>query len=414
MNSKINTALVIAIGLLSGCTSDDAFESVPVREIRATLDSFKVEESLTRTEYNISETSGFQTVWAQGDILGIYPIGGDQVSFPISDGIGTTSAKFDGGSWALRGTYKYAAYYPFSKDCYTIDQTAIPVSFTGQVQDGNNTTAHLADYDFMAAAGTQPSENGSVDLRFKHIGCFLRMQLTMPVAGTFTEVDIQTDGGSFTTTGTVNLAETAPALSSTATTNKLTLGLNNVKTTSANQAITLYMMVAPDNLSGSTLTFTVKDSNDKCYTKTAAGKNMLATYAYNYSLTLESTGTGGNTDGGGWDDSSATNDNENSVTYDQYVGWVHDENAITNDMFKTNSIAGTWTSSNTPSQSIDTDIWYFMICTTQSLKCVKNYFVTYLPENIKLGTKTLNGTIYDVYKIGPSMYTDAIMEIEIN
>lgn len=303
MKTSYKIAFFLSASLLAGCSSEDSLEEASVREIRATLNGFQLGESLTRTQYNISETKGFETVWAAGDILGIYPIGGDQVSFPISDGVGTTSAKFDGGSWALRGEYKYAAYYPFSTDFYTTDQTAIPVSFLGQVQNGNNTTSHLAAVDFMAAAGTQPSSNGSVTLSFNHVGCFLRMQFTMPKAGTFTSVTIATDGGNFTTEGTVNLAAATLALSATSTDTKLTLGLANVNTTTDNQTITLYMMVAPNDMSARTLTFTVQDNTGKSYTKTAAGKNMIATYAYNYSLTLETTGTGGSTGGGGWDDS---------------------------------------------------------------------------------------------------------------
>lgn len=289
MSTKWTSAIILTSGLLlTGCTSEETLQVETLREVSATLNGFKLGESMTRTSYNISEETGFQTVWAEGDVLGIYPIGGDQVSFPLSDGVGTTTAKFDGGSWALRGTYKYAAYYPFSTDCYTIDQTAIPVSYLGQVQTGNNSTAHLAAYDFMAAAGTQPSSNGSVDLQFNHVGCFLRMQLTMPNAGTYTSVSIQLiDGGSFTTQGTVNLAATTPALSATATSEKLTLGLNNVTTTEANQTIVLYMMVAPGNLSAHTLIFTVADSDGNNYIKTAAGKNMEATYAYDYSLSFE-------------------------------------------------------------------------------------------------------------------------------
>lgn len=301
---SILAASLVAGGLLTGCSSDDSLEIGNVREIRATLHGFQYEDGMTRTAYNISDAKGFETVWAAGDILGIYPIGGDQVSFPISDGVGTTSAKFDGGSWALRGEYKYAAYYPFSTDFYTTDQTAIPVSYLGQTQDGNNTTDHLAAVDFMAAAGTQPSASGSVDLAFKHVGCFLRMQFTMPKAGTFTSVTIATDGGSFTTEGTVNLAATTPAITATETDTKLTLGLTNVKTTADNQTITLYMMVAPNDMSARTLTFTVQDNAGKSYIKTAAGKNMIATYAYNYPLTLETTGTGGTTGGGGWGDDS--------------------------------------------------------------------------------------------------------------
>ncbi len=306
MKYKLTSFLISAL-FLAGCADDESFDMVQVREIRATLNGFKSEEAETRTAYNISETSGFQTLWAAGDVLGIYPIGGDQVTFPISDGVGTTTAKFDGGSWALRGTYKYAAYYPFSADCYSIDQTAIPVSFGGQTQNGNNSMSHLAAVDFMAAAGTQPSENGSVNLQFNHVGCFLRMQFTMPQAATFTEVSISATGATFTTQGTVNLAATTPSLTPTASSSKLLLKLKNISTTAANQTITLYMMVAPDDLLGKTLTFTVKDNKGNQYSKTAAGKKMVATYAYNYPFTLEVSGTGGSTSGGGWGESPDAN-----------------------------------------------------------------------------------------------------------
>ncbi len=307
MKIQLTSSLLFSALILFGCADDESYDMVQVREIRATLNGFKSEEAETRTAYNISETSGFQTLWAAGDVLGIYPIGGDQVTFPISDGVGTTTAKFDGGSWALRGTYKYAAYYPFSADCYSIDQTAIPVSFAGQTQTGNNSMSHLADVDFMAAAGTQPSANGSVNLQFNHVGCFLRMQFTMPEAATFTEVSITTSGATFTTQGTVNLAATTPSLTPTASSSKLLLKLRNISTTAANQTITLYMMVAPDDLLGKTLTFTVKDNKGNQYSKTAAGKKMVATYAYNYPFTFEVSGTGGSTSGGGWGESPDAN-----------------------------------------------------------------------------------------------------------
>lgn len=310
---KLSLPLIL-IGLQAiGCSSDESYFSTEnVREVRATLGQFQdgEQEIDTRTSYSISEQSGFQTLWANGDVLGIYPIGGDQVSFPISNGVGTTSAKFDGGSWALRGTYKYAAYYPFSTDFYTTDQRALPVDFTGQVQNGNNSTAHLAAVDFMAAPGTQPSSNGSVNLQFNHVGCFMRMQLTVPEVGTYTCLTISSDNVKFPIKGTVDLSAATPAFKSTETTSSLTLGLTNFTTTSKNAVATFYMMVAPGNYSSSNLTFTLTDTNSKEYEKTVVGKNMLATMAYNYAMTLEGTGTGGNTGPGEWGASNMHNGHE--------------------------------------------------------------------------------------------------------
>lgn len=310
---KLSLPLIL-IGLQAiGCSSDESyFSTETVREVRATLGQFQdgEQEIDTRTSYSISEQSGFQTLWANGDVLGIYPIGGDQVSFPISNGVGTTSAKFDGGSWALRGTYKYAAYYPFSTDFYTTDQRALPVDFTGQVQNGNNSTAHLAAVDFMAAPGTQPSSNGSVNLQFNHVGCFMRMQLTVPEVGTYTSLTISSDNVKFPIKGTVDLSAATPTFKSTETTSSLTLGLTNFTTTSKNAVATFYMMVAPGNYSSSNLTFTLTDTNSNEYKKTVTGKNMLATMAYNYAMTLEGTGTGGNTGPGEWGASNMHNGHE--------------------------------------------------------------------------------------------------------
>lgn len=290
---KFFLAPLLVVGVfLTSCSSDDPLEldneleneNGKVSEIRATLNDFLYEDGLTRTAYTISDANGFGTVWAARDVLDVYSIGGDRNYFIISEGEGTTSAKFIC-FLGLRGE-KFAAYYPFSMDYYTFKRTAIPVSYLEQTQDGNNTTSHLAAVDFMAAAGTKQSASGSVNMSFKHVGCLLRMQFTMPKAGTFTSVTIATDDGNFTTEGTVNLTDATPALSATSTDTELTLGLTNVQTTADNQTITLFMMVAPDNLSSRTLTFIVRDNAGKTYAKTDAGKNMIASYAYNYSLTF--------------------------------------------------------------------------------------------------------------------------------
>ena len=180
------TSLLSAGIAVSSCTSDDneLFGSKnEVKKIEALICDFEedADGSSTRTSYTYVSGTGYEAVWTEGDILGIYPLGGDQVSFPISKGAGSKTAFFDGGAWALRGTYKYAAYYPFSTDNYTIKETSIPVSYIGQEQKGNNTTAHLSAYDFMAAAATKPSSNGSVTLPFKHldlIGSTIEIKVT--------------------------------------------------------------------------------------------------------------------------------------------------------------------------------------------------------------------------------------------
>lgn len=259
-------------------------------------------EPQTRTSYTFG-ASGYEAVWATGDVLGIYPLGGDQVAFPISDGVGTTRAVFDGGAWALRGTYKYAAYYPFSQDNYTISETEIPVTYIGQIQSSNNATTHLAKYDYMAAAATQPSSDGSVILPFKHLGSYLTLPLTLPKAGTYTKLTLTSSSGEFITKGTVDLSAATPVITATETSPSISLNLDNIVLTAENLVLTANMLIAPVDLTGSTITITVTDSNgaiytnkEKAWTRSAA---FLANTTYKASRTLSGSGTGGEIEGGG-------------------------------------------------------------------------------------------------------------------
>ncbi len=240
----------------------------------------------TRTAYTMGSSLKFS--WSNGDTLGIYPIGGSQVDFPISAGEGSNSAMFDGGAWALRSSYTYAAYYPFTAKNFHINENAIPVDYFGQEQNGNGSLAHLGKYDFMAAAATSPNETGGVNLAMKHLGSFVRLQLTMPVADTYTSVTLSCDGEKFTTAATYDLTAATPALSPKSKASSYTIRLKNTSTTENKELLTVYAFVGPTNLSGSQLTITVAGTTNKTYVGTVDGKNMQARGGYNYALEFKS------------------------------------------------------------------------------------------------------------------------------
>lgn len=289
------------------CSSDENIGGTSaVKNISATLEPMTF-DGLTRTSHTVSDTQGFLSEWAEGDILGIYPVGGDQVAFPISAGAGTSTAKFDGGSWALRPAVKYSAYYPFSKDNYMISQTEIPVNYEGQSQNGNASTAHLGNYYYVAAAAAEPTSTGSVNLAMKHMGSLLNLILTMPVAASYSNVvvETETEGEFFPTTGTIDLTSAAPAITPKTYAHSIHLGLTNVSTAAANQTISLLMMMAPANMQDKDLLVTVTDTEGKTYQFKGAGKTYLAAKAYRLTLTEVIGGTGANLTPDGWDDSDA-------------------------------------------------------------------------------------------------------------
>lgn len=265
-----------------------------VSSITATSTDWLLETGQTRA-LSVSSAGSLTFSWATCDVLGIYPIGGDQVAFPISNGAGSATANFDGGSWALRSTYQYAAYYPFNTDNYTISQTEIPVSLIGQTQDGNNSLSTASPFDFQAAAATQPSANGSVNLSFKHLCCFMKLKLTMAKPGTYTHVKVTSDNTMFGTKAKFDLTATTPVLVATETSASVEMDLTNITTDFENELVTIYNLAVPMNLSGSNLTIEVTDDAGNKYTnqEVVAGKNMAAGYQYGYAATMGGSGTGG-------------------------------------------------------------------------------------------------------------------------
>ena len=294
------------IFMLSACTNEAGRAgSEYVNKITVSVEDFLPEIS-SRTAYTVDNT-GFHFQWIDGDALGIYPIGGDQVKFPISSGDGSATAAFDGGSWALRSTYQYAAYYPFSESNYTTAQTALPVSYTGQTQSGNGTTDHLSKYDYLASAATTPDDNGGVNLAMKHLGAFVRLQLTMPKADTFSSVVLESDGNKFVTAGTFNLQASTPAITSTATSSTYTVNLSNISTSAASEVITVYCMVAPADLSAANITVTVHGAEQTTYVATVTGKNFKAGSAYNFAITSFPSGTNASGEDASWEEEESSN-----------------------------------------------------------------------------------------------------------
>ncbi len=305
--NKLSLLAMFIMAMLFSCTNDNELTSSKseyVNSVRVTVEDFQPENA-SRTAYTVDGT-GFHFQWVDGDALGIYPVGGDQVKFPISAGDGANTAAFDGGAWKLRSEYQYAAYYPFSANNYTISEKSLPVSYTGQAQDGDGSTAHLGKYDYLACAATVPDANGGVDLTMKHLGAFVRLQLTMPKADTYSSVVLESDGAKFVTAGTFDLTAATPAITPTETSSTYTINLTNISTTEKDQVITVYTIVAPANLSTSNIKVSVHGTDKTTYVQTVPGKNFVARSAYNFAIDNFPSGTNASGEDVSWEEPATT------------------------------------------------------------------------------------------------------------
>lgn len=266
----------LSVLFLSACTSDLENVTEETGKIIFKAEDFKYANQ-TRTSFDITD-EGAKFTWSEKDTVGIFPDQGSQVYFSMAAGSGTNTASFDGGGWALRSSSTYAAYYPFKGDIY-LDKKAIPVSYVGQKQVGNNSTAHLGAYDYMAAVASTP-ENGNVDFNFKHLGCLVQLNIPLEDACTVTSIILQTEDKSFVTKGCLDLTSSA-GINNLKYSDVFNLSVEGMSFSEVNQKATVYFMMAPSDLTDKKVIVQIytKEENLPLYYN-FIGKNFKAGTAY--------------------------------------------------------------------------------------------------------------------------------------
>jgi len=281
-------ALILMLSM-GACSSEDCVSEelglnsdAEITEISAVIDELQYEGGSSRTAVTMGDFNNntIKLVWADQDTIGIYPTEGDQLSFPIVEGVGTTTCVFNGGGWALKTSSSYKAYTPFNRSYYYKKTDNLPVSMLGQKQVGNGNSSHLGRYDLQIANGNTPA-SGKITFDFKRQVCFIRMDLTAPVAATWKSITLESNAA-FTTKASLDLSSSTYVLTPTATSNSVTLDLENV-TTKSGEVITAYMAVLPIDLTGKTLDVILKDSDDNLYKKTAVIAHDYRNFKANYS-----------------------------------------------------------------------------------------------------------------------------------
>ena len=257
--------MILSLVILSGgCKEDDSFraDNPTVEKVSFTADDYKeIDEDTLPTRTSVRNNTEF--FWAQGDTVGIYPDTGAQVYFVMEDGAGASSAKFDGGGWALKQSAEYYIYYPFIGDIY-LNRHRIPVSYVGQKQTGLTGVDHIGAYDYMYTDATF-SESGNLNFNYHHLGCIIRPKLTLP-AGTYTKLAITAPSEVFVKSGWFDLQplENSVSVNGTKFSNQITIDLDGVSVDGSTTFL-VYVMSAPVNLKGTEITISVLNDQKKEY-----------------------------------------------------------------------------------------------------------------------------------------------------
>lgn len=153
------------------------------------------DSELTKSAVSVSDADKLSFTWSSDDVLGIVPLDGKtpQTSYKVTAG-GSTSATFDGGSWAVKKDSVYAAYLPYQEvnnNSVINSSKKVGISMLGQKQVGNGNTDHLGAYDVMYAKGTA-SGDGKVNFEMDRKISFIRILMNVP-AGTYESLQLWSD-----------------------------------------------------------------------------------------------------------------------------------------------------------------------------------------------------------------------------
>lgn len=278
--TRVYAAIAATALLLTTACNDE--QEMSGNDTLVTLAAGIGEQPSTRIDFTDSGTGGNVTlVWSSGDAFSLYRANGTSLSpatFTLESGDGTKNGIFQGDMPGGSGG-TYVAYYPASKySAAATDGEVTAPTVTGQTQEGNESTAHLAAFTFMKATASDLQSA----LSFNHQMTMLTFDFTMPATYAADEVP-----ASLTLTADANVFFTTTDNGSSATkTNTLTLTLSNVTIDSSSKKLKAYMMVTGGTtLNQNTLTFGVKTNKNE-YTYTTSPTSIAYNAGTRYTGTV--------------------------------------------------------------------------------------------------------------------------------
>lgn len=278
--------LYFAIGLsafsvfLAGCQKNQPVvetgrrDSGSIEKVSLILSPFEEDDMQSRTSYDFANR---QFLWSEGDAVGIVNEQGGHLKFLIKeDYYGSTKASFDGRGYALLPGVNYAGYSPFYPD-YDLDPTHLPISYKGQVQQGNDDQSHLGSHSYIAAIGSAP-ETGSLNFKFKNIGSPHRYNVPV-TPGDYTVFRLYVQEPKYILEGTINLMSpdeaSLIAIAPVELSNEISLDLTGTTVSEAG-ILSCWMMVPPADLSGDIIRMTLTKEDGTVLLAVAPGRDCPA------------------------------------------------------------------------------------------------------------------------------------------
>lgn len=239
------------------------------------------------TRAYIWDGTQMKAIWAETDSVGIFPENGDQLSYSMSGGAGSSSASFTGGSWSVKSTETYSSYYPFNRWNYFKKPSELVLDYTGQVQNGLDNADHITPYDYLVTPKTS-AVNGVLTFNYERIGFVMKLKLSVPTPGTYESLYLSASEKLFVTKANLDVTTETPTLTPLVTSTTHKIQLKNFTTTTANQQVLVFLMCYPINAQGKTFYVKLKSTSGHIF---SASVSPSANYAANVTRNITKTMT---------------------------------------------------------------------------------------------------------------------------
>ena len=287
--------------LLIACSDKDNIDVITEGDINASFYAphFSNGDAMSSRVTLIPSYYGTSFRWNSDDVVAVYSSARGMTNFFIDEksiSADSTSAIFNGSGFDLKHNEIYSAFYPYDK-AY-IDKTNIPVSYKGQNMLSDASFKDLGAFDYMWAKGCTDS-NGVVNMDFEHLGCVVEYKIKVPTTAVYTSVRLivsDTESNQrLIRSGKINLDDASPSMKmeeGTDTMYKVSLNNGNGIMYQKDTTMTVYMMMAPQDLSQYNLSVILVDKDSNWYSADVQGKNMKAGYTYHYIISDDQQGGG--------------------------------------------------------------------------------------------------------------------------
>lgn len=188
-----------------------------------------------------------------------------------------------GAGWYLALGDSYRATSPYLKIYQREQETALPVSYGGQVQAGNDNTEHLTAYDYMTSKVVVA--DNTLYYPFIHHGCMLRIVYSLSSTATKSSLILKLKEKRFTTDATMNVA--SQVLTPVNCSDSVKLDVENLNLVNG-ESVVAYMMMYPVDLTNDTITVKIVENDLAVSEVKVTGANFVSGKLYQIDASAES------------------------------------------------------------------------------------------------------------------------------